>query len=332
MKRITLVLLTTFFLGLFQSLPAQAEVCSNTTYTVNGINTFGDLPCKDPGTAINVTVRGLHNYGVSDGPTGWCSFVYIRRNLGTDEKPNWSASTSTSCDPKPTPEPTTEPTPEPTTEPTPEPTTEPTPEPTTEPTTEPTPEPTPTATLTPISSNTLAGFALVDQNNIVRDTIVRNVTEFSNGQTYTTDNGYCSTGCSVILQTQAKSDGSISHYETNDRTTVTYNDTEKTFDVTENGLVVSKVLAPEIIQTEESNLITSFEVLFFENELSNNGVFVNATNNTQTQNSTDVVTDNLILTQKVTEQQLETIINNGTTVVIKQNIRKLTRLLQSWLL
>jgi hypothetical protein len=88
----------------------------------------------------------------------------------------------------------------------------------------------------------------------------------------------------------------------------------------------------KIIQTEEFNLITSFEILFFENELSNNGVFVNATNNTQTQNSTGVVTDNLVLTQKVSEQQLETIINNGTTVVIKQNIRKLTRLLQSWLL
>ena len=306
MKKVTFILIATFFLGLFQSQPANAEVCSTGTYTVGGINTFGDLPCSDPGTEINVTVRGLHDYGVPGGPTAYCSFVYVRKNLGTSASPNWSASTDTVCPPKPAPVPTTVPTP--------------------------TPTPTPTATPTQITLNTLAGFALVDQNNIVRDTIVRNVTEFSNGQTYTTDNGYCSTGCSVILQTQAKSDGSISHYSTNDSITVTYNNTEKTFDVKENELVVSKVLAPEIIQTEEFNLITSFEILFFENELSNNGVFVNATNNTQTQNSTDVVTDNLVLTQKVTEQQLETIINNGTTVVIKQNIRKLTRLLQSWLL
>jgi hypothetical protein len=101
MKRITLVLLTTFFLGLFQSLPAQAEVCSTGTYTVSGINTFGDLPCKDPGTAINVTVRGLHDYGVSGGKTAYCSFSYARRNLGTDASPRWSSSTDTVCDPNP---------------------------------------------------------------------------------------------------------------------------------------------------------------------------------------------------------------------------------------
>ena len=330
MKKVTFILIATFFLGLFQSQPANAEVCSTGTYTVGGINTFGDLPCSDPGTEINVTVRGLHDYGVPGGPTAYCSFVYVRKNLGTSASPNWSASTDTVCPPKPAPVPATVPTPTPVVTPTPTP--EPTPTPAVTPTPTPEPTATPIATPTQINLNTLAGFALVDENNIVRNTIVRNVREFSNGQTYTTDSGYCSTGCSVILQTQAKSDGSISHYSTNDSITVTYNNTEKTFDVKENELIVSKVLAPEIIQTEEFNLITSFEILFFENELSNNGVFVNATNNTQTENSTDVITDNLVLTQKVTEQQLETIINNGTTVVIKQNIRKLTRLLQSWLL
>ena len=330
MKKVTFILIATFFLGLFQSQPANAEVCSTGTYTVGGINTFGDLPCSDPGTEINVTVRGLHDYGVPGGPTAYCSFVYVRKNLGTSASPNWSASTDTVCPPKPAPVPATVPTPTPT----PTPAVTPTPEPTPTPAVTPTPEPTatPIATPTQITLNTLAGFALVDENNIVRNTIVRNVREFSNGQTYTTDSGYCSTGCSVILQTQAKSDGNISHYSTNDNITVTYNNTEKTFDVKENELVVSKVLAPEIIQTEEFNLITSFEVLFFENELSNNGVLVNGIRNTQTQNSSDIVTENLVLTQKVTEQQLQTVVNNGTTVFIKQNIQKLTRLLQSWLL
>ena len=103
MKKITFILVATFFLGLFQSQPANAEVCSTGTYTVGGINTFGDLPCSDPGTEINVTVRGLHDYGVPGGPTAYCSFIYVRKNIGTASNPSWSASTDTVCPPKPAP-------------------------------------------------------------------------------------------------------------------------------------------------------------------------------------------------------------------------------------
>ena len=121
MKKITFILTATFFLGLFQSQPANAEVCSTGTYTVGGINTFANLPCSDPGTEINVTVRGLHDYGVSGGPTAYCSFIYIRKNLGTVSSPNWSGSTNTVCDPRPTPVVVATPTPEPTPTPTPTP-------------------------------------------------------------------------------------------------------------------------------------------------------------------------------------------------------------------
>jgi hypothetical protein len=119
-RYLPIILLASFITHI--SAPAHAEVCSNGTYNVAGINTFGELPCTDPGTAIDVTVRGLHNYGVSGGPTGYCSFHYVRRNLGTVASPNWSASTDTVCDPRPTPTPTPTPTvvrPSPTPSPTP---------------------------------------------------------------------------------------------------------------------------------------------------------------------------------------------------------------------
>jgi hypothetical protein len=139
MKKITLILTATLFLGLLQSQPANAEVCSTGTYTVAGINTFGDLPCTDPGTEINVTVRGLHDYGVPGGPTEYCSFIYVRKNLGTSSSPNWAGSTDTVCPPKPEPVIVVAPTPEPvvTPTPTPEPVVTPTPEPIVVPTPEP---------------------------------------------------------------------------------------------------------------------------------------------------------------------------------------------------
>jgi hypothetical protein len=101
MKKIVVGIVTVLGLTLIQS-PAHAEVCASGTYNVAGINTFSQLPCSDPGTEINVTVRGLHDYGMPNGPTAYCSFNYLRRNLGTNTKPNWSTSTDTVCDPKPT--------------------------------------------------------------------------------------------------------------------------------------------------------------------------------------------------------------------------------------
>ena len=133
MKKITLILTATLFLGLLQSQPANAGVCSTGTYTVAGINTFGDLPCTDPGTEINVTVRGLHDYGVPGGPTEYCSFIYVRKNLGTASSPNWAGSTDTVCPPKPEPVIVVAPIPEPVVTPTPTPepvvVAQPTPEP-----------------------------------------------------------------------------------------------------------------------------------------------------------------------------------------------------------
>ena len=141
MKKITLILTATLFLGLLQSQPANAGVCSTGTYTVAGINTFGDLPCTDPGTEINVTVRGLHDYGVPGGPTEYCSFIYVRKNLGTASSPNWAGSTDTVCPPKPEPVVVVAPIPEPVVTPTPTPEPVVTPTPTPEPVVVPTPEP-----------------------------------------------------------------------------------------------------------------------------------------------------------------------------------------------
>ena len=141
MKKITFILTATFFLGLFQSQPANAEVCSTGTYTVGGINTFGDLPCSDPGTEISVTVRGLHDYGVPGGPTEYCSFIYVRKNLGTASSPNWAGSTDTVCPPKPAPVVVATPIPEPVVTPIPEPVVTPTPVPEPVVVAQPTPEP-----------------------------------------------------------------------------------------------------------------------------------------------------------------------------------------------
>lgn len=100
MKKIIVGIVTVLCLTLIQS-TAHADTCINGTINVDGINTFGQLPCSDPGTEINVTIRGLHDYGVPNGPTAYCSFTYVRRNLGTITNPNWSVSTDTVCDPKP---------------------------------------------------------------------------------------------------------------------------------------------------------------------------------------------------------------------------------------
>jgi len=216
MKKIVAGIITVLGLTLIQS-PAHAEVCSTGTITVSGINTFGQLPCTDPGTEINVTVRGLHDYGVSGGLTAYCSFNYVRRNLGTVEKPNWSASTNTVCDPKPTP-PAPTPTPVPT----------PTPTPTPVPTPTPTPVPTPvpsvetrtvstgtssTSSTTTTNNNTttnqLNGYAVVHPTGYVCGVIVGGSYFAGNDKTMTSEYMGCPVGSKIISQTNASPEGNV---------------------------------------------------------------------------------------------------------------------------
>ena len=216
MKKIVVGIITVLGLTLIQS-PAHAEVCSTGTITVSGINTFGQLPCTDPGTEINVTVRGLHDYGVSGGLTAYCSFNYVRRNLGTVEKPNWSASTNTVCDPKPTP-PAPTPTPVPT----------PTPTPTPVPTPTPTPVPTPvpsvetrtvstgtssTSSTTTTNNNTttnqLNGYAVVHPTGYVCGVIVGGSYFAGNDKTMTSEYMGCPVGSKIISQTNASPEGNV---------------------------------------------------------------------------------------------------------------------------
>jgi hypothetical protein len=231
MKKIVVGIITVLGLTLIQS-PAHAEVCSTGTITVSGINTFGQLPCTDPGTEINVTVRGLHDYGVSGGLTAYCSFNYVRRNLGTVEKPNWSASTNTVCDPKPTP-----PAPVPT--PTPTPTPVPTPTPTPVPTPTPTPVPTPvpsvetrtvstgtssTSSTTTTNNNTttnqLNGYAVVHPTGYVCGVIVGGSYFAGNDKTMTSEYMGCPVGSKIISQTNASPEGNVAGWHGQN---VTYN-------------------------------------------------------------------------------------------------------------
>jgi len=210
MKKIVVGIVTVLGLTLIQS-PAHAEVCANGTYNVAGVNTFGQLPCSDPGTEINVTVRGLHDYGVPNGPTAYCSFSYVRRNLGTTASPNWSASTNTVCDPKPTPTPA--------------------------------PTPTPTPTSTPIvetgtvSTNTLStsssttsnttsttdqlnGYAVVHPTGYVCGVIVGGSYFAGNDKTMTSEYMGCPVGSRIISQTNASPEGNVAGWHGEN---VTYN-------------------------------------------------------------------------------------------------------------
>ena len=210
MKKIVVGIVTVLGLTLIQS-PAHAEVCANGTYNVAGVNTFGQLPCSDPGTEINVTVRGLHDYGVPNGPTAYCSFSYVRRNLGTTASPNWSASTNTVCDPKPTPPPAPTPTP--------------------------TPTPTPIVETGTVSTNTsstsssttsnttsttdqLNGYAVVHPTGYVCGVIVGGSYFAGNDKTMTSEYMGCPVGSRIISQTNASPEGNVAGWHGEN---VTYN-------------------------------------------------------------------------------------------------------------
>ncbi len=217
MKKIVVGIITVLGLTLIQS-PAHAEVCSTGTITVSGINTFGQLPCTDPGTEINVTVRGLHDYGVSGGLTAYCSFNYVRRNLGTVEKPNWSASTNTVCDPKPTP-----PAPTPTPVPTPTPTPVPTPVPSVETRTVSTGTSSTSSTTTTnnnTTTNQLNGYAVVHPTGYVCGVIVGGSYFAGNDKTMTSEYMGCPVGSKIILQTNASPEGNVAGWHGQN---VTYN-------------------------------------------------------------------------------------------------------------
>ena len=202
MKKIVVGIITVLGLTLIQS-PAHADVCSNGTINVAGINTFGQLPCSDPGTEINVTVRGLHDYGVSGGPTAYCSFSYVRRNLGTAASPNWSASTNTVCDPKPTP-------PAPTPVPTPVPT--PTSVPSVETRTVSTSTSSTSSTTTTNNTSTtnqLNGYAVVHPTGYVCGVIVGGSYFAGNDKTMTSEYMGCPVGSQIISQTNASPEGNV---------------------------------------------------------------------------------------------------------------------------
>lgn len=217
MKKIVVGIITVLGLTLIQS-PAHAEVCSSGTYNVAGVNTFGQLPCSDPGTEINVTVRGLHDYGVPNGPTAYCSFSYVRRNLGTVESPNWSASTNTICDPKPTP-----PAPTPTATPTPTPTPTPSQTTTPSPITETGTASTTTSTTTnnnTSTTNQLNGYAVVHPDGHVCGVIVGGSYFAGNDKTMTSEYMGCPVGSRIILQTNASPEGNVAGWHGQN---ITYN-------------------------------------------------------------------------------------------------------------
>jgi hypothetical protein len=208
MKKIVVGIVTVLGLTLIQS-PAHAEVCASGTYNVAGVNTFGQLPCSDPGTEINVTVRGLHDYGVPNGPTAYCSFSYVRRNLGTTASPNWSASTNTVCDPKPTPPPAPTPTPTPT--------------PIVETRTVSTNTSSTSSSTTSNTTSTtdqLNGYAVVHPTGYVCGVIVGGSYFAGNDKTMTSEYMGCPVGSRIISQTNASPEGNVAGWHGEN---VTYN-------------------------------------------------------------------------------------------------------------
>jgi hypothetical protein len=332
--------------------PAQAETCSTGTYNVAGINTFGGLPCSDPGTEINVTVRGLHDYGVSGGPTAYCSFIYVRKNLGTASKPNWSASTDTICDARPTPPPA------PVVVPTPTPSV--TPEPTPSVTPEPTPSATPPATQycqgmvcseTKPSVHSVGGFAVVDSSGVVRGVIVGDINYFGNNdKVMDTEYMGCPVGCSIILQTTADNNGNVSGYRTDEATVTTYDSQNKIFTVAQNNEIVKTIASPSVVKSDSATIITSVDVYISDSfTVSSNpitGVIEPTVNSEKTVanisaseitiagNSSSVESESLVIVERKTEEQLVEIINQSTFSIMKSKIVLLTRLLDmgGWLL
>ena len=308
--------------------PAQAETCSTGTYTVAGINTFGDLPCKDPGTEINVTVRGLHDYGVPGGPTAYCSFIYVRKNLGTASSPNWSGSTDTICDPRPTPPPAPAPAPTPT----------------------PTPSATPAPTqycqgnvcsTTPPRTTDNGGFAVVNSDGNVHGVIVGNIDYFGgNDKVMETEYMGCPVGCKIILQTPASTDGNVAGWRSSESTQVTYDSTQNTFTVKQEGVVVQKIAPPEINKNETSTVVTTVGVVFNETAtITTDGSVQNltvptltASEITATNTSVSVINETLTIDQKVTVGEATIIIDNSSNRIMKSKIDRLMRLLGDWLL
>lgn len=194
MKKIVVGIIAILSLTFIQE-PAHADICSTGLINVSGINTFGELPCSDPGTAINITVRGLHDYGVPGGPTGYCLFTYVRKNLGTEENTNWSASTNTVCDPKPS-SPITIITDTPI------------------PVTNDTPITVTTGTTIPVTTGTpipdqLNGYAVVHPDGYVCGVIVGGSYFAGNDKTMESEYMGCPIGSRIILQTNASPDGNV---------------------------------------------------------------------------------------------------------------------------
>lgn len=314
--------------------PAQAETCSTGTYTVAGINTFGDLPCKDPGTEINVTVRGLHDYGVPGGPTAYCSFIYVRKNLGTASAPNWSGSTDTICDPRPTPPPAPAPTPTPSATPTPTPSANPN---------------TNSNNSTQCSaSNPCMTYAEVDSSGSVANIIVCQPSVCGSGGLF----GGTVNGNRLVAQVAANpvtndtfgTGGQMTNLAQNKVVTVS---SDNIFTITQNGVLVEKFAAPEVKNTESSTVTTSIDVKFSDSstvvtdpvtgteqvviqELS--VATISASEVTATNTSVSVVNETLTIDQKVTVGEAAIIIDNSSNRIMKSKIDRLMRLLGDWLL
>lgn len=301
--------------------PAQAETCSTGTYTVAGINTFGDLPCQDPGTEINITVRGLHDYGVTGGPTAYCSFIYVRKNLGTAQSPNWSASTNTVCEPKPaiTSAPVVVSTP------TPETTQAAIPMPTQYcqgmvcSTTPPTPE-----------NNPTGAFAIVDKNNTVINVVVGDLSYYGNNNKTVSNNDGCIIECKIILQ--APSDpGSFnaSGYNSNGSTVVKYNPETNNFEVKDNGVLTKTIAAPVISQNDSGTVVTTLSVVF--GVITDSGtVSASISGKEVVNNSKNLVTQqNLFFEKSETEQTVRTAISRLS--ILNAKMERILNILNGWM-
>ena len=180
-------------------------------------------------------------------------------------------------------------------------------------------------------TNPNAAFAVGDQNNQVVNVIVGNLDYFGNNDKTVSNQPGCSEGCKIILQ--APSDpGSFNAagYTSSGSTIVTHNVTENTFDVKTDGVLNKTMIAPEVVKTDSSTVITTLSVDFGSiTDLGN----ISATISGQqvTNNSTNsVVKESVFFEKSETEQTVRNVVSQ--LPILNSRIQRLLNILNSWLL
>jgi hypothetical protein len=200
-------------------------------------------------------------------------------------------------------------------------------------------------TTTPPAPTSVAAFAIVDPiNNEVKNVIVGNVEYYGNNdKTVGKEHPGCSSECKVVLQVPSDPvSGNVAGYKSSESMEVTHDSVENSFTVKQDGVIVQKFISPEITKTSNSTTITSLGVSFSDtstvnsileqNQNNTQSATISASSITTTGNYISLVSENLVIEKKVTQEQAVTIINNSGNSIMHSKINRLMKLLGDWLL